>query len=257
VTAALALARVLPESQVDDAIQLLDEDQLATFELYARQIAEYAQAVTSKPLANTTEAHRLSALLERSATARKALESLRDDRVRPLNNEVRAVNALFATVRDQIDSFRKRAEGCLVLWRRQEQARQQREQEEAAQKLREAQEREARARQAEEQAATVEERKAAAAAADQALTEQIEVELDGPRMVPKALKTAGGGSTGFREVIVLRSVEDWSKVPPEFFVRPRVLDAVTLELRAAVRAGRHDIPGCDIGPEEKVVVRGA
>lgn len=251
--AVVALARVLPDNQVDDAIQLLNEDDIATFQLYGEQIADLVLDV--RPLASDIEAHQVSAMLEKGAHARKVLEALRDARVRPLNEEVKAVNALFSTVRDQVDAFRKRAESLLTAWRRQEQARQQAA-EEAARKEQEAVlAREAEARAAAEKAATPEERGEALAVADAALTESVQLEISAPRVVPRTLKTAGGGSTSFREVFDLVSV-DYDLVPAEYWRRPKVIEAVKDELRKAIRGGARVIAGCVISSDEKLTVRG-
>lgn len=251
-TAAIALARVLPDNQVDDALQLLNDDDIATFQLYAEQIADLV--FDQRPLASDIEAHQLSAMLEKGAHARKVLETLRDARVRPLNEEVKAVNAVFATVRDQVDAFRKRAEALLTAWRRQEQARQQREEEEARKREEEALARESAARAAAEQAATPEERDALEATADAALTEGVQLQIDAPRQVPKVLKTAGGGSTSFRQVFDLLECNH-AEVPDEYWMRPSVIEALEKELRKAIRAGARVIPGCVIGADDKVTVR--
>lgn len=255
-TALAVLARVLPESQVDDAVQLLSDDELQTFELYAGQLERLTQATLTRPLADITEAHELAAMVERWAVARKALEELRDARVRPLNDEVRAVNRLIATVRDQGDAFRKKAEGLLFAWKRQEAARLQAAREEKERKEREAQDREIAARQAAEAAATPEERRRHESAADVAISDQIQAGLDaGPVEVPRALKTAGGGSTGLREVYDLIAIHDLAKVPDQYKQNPKVVEALTAVLKAAVRGGVREIPGCEIGLVDRLTVR--
>lgn len=254
-TGAGALMRFFPAQHAEFALQVLDEQEAENLAMYAAEIAAVTTTTLSGPLASNEEAHHLNELLSRGSTAEKGLELLRTQRVKPLNDEVRSINALFKLVTAPLDDFVVKAKRALLAWNQQERARIQRE-EQAAERLREeASLREAQAMARASEADTEAARLAALMDAEAASKEQSRaLMLAPPVAAPKGYR-GNAGSSSVTERWVLLGIHTLDEVPQTYWRHPDVIAALEKVLRAAIRSGVHDIPGVSIGTEEGIAVR--
>lgn len=249
-----SLTRFLPAQHAEFALQVLDEQEAENLAMFAAEIAAVTHAAVV-PLSSNDEAHRLNELLSRGAAAEKNLEYLRTQRVKPLNEEVRSINALFKMVTGPLDEFVAKAKRALLAWTQQERARVQRE-EEAARRLQE----EAALRESEALAKAAEARSEAARIvamqeAEAASREQSRALVAAPAMpAPKGYR-GDAGSSSVTERWVLLGIHDLLKVPIGYWHHPDVLAALEKVLRAAIRSGVREIPGVSIATEEGIAVR--
>jgi hypothetical protein len=258
VTASVDVLALLPPDQVDYFPQVFSREEEDGIALHARDVVLLLQAVPDKALLvdSVEKVHVVTAALEKATAAKKALERIRDAHVRPLNAEVQDVNRVFNTLYELINQRRDVVQEIGKLWRRKEQADRQAEQERLRKIEEEAAEREAEAR-ARAAAAQVPELKAEAEReASEAMQTQLHAEIARPREVPKTFKSANGGSTSFREVFELKAIAKYEDVPEQYKRAAPVMEALKKVLQAAIRGGVRSIPGCEIGVEEKLAVRG-
>jgi hypothetical protein len=247
-----ALAKLLPEAALDDAVQLLDERGLAKLELMASEIRGITADVSRKPIETDAEEAFGVELLARGLAAVKELEALRRSRVDPLNAEVRAVNALFKVVTDPAEALVGKGgtlERLILAYRQVKRARIQREQEEARRRQEEAARKEAEALAKADAAKTAKARAAALARAEAASKAQAVAALDAPREMTRGTKTDSGSVTA-RDRWVLQGIIDHDLIPPSYWHDPLVLDALAKVLQRAITGGVREIPGCAIGVEE-------
>jgi len=245
-----ALTKFMPAPQAQDAIQLLEPNELAKLELFAEELDRITQAATSKPIASVQEEGRAAELIARGVIAQKELESLRRKRVDPLNTEVRTVNAIFKRITDPLEALAGkggRLERLILAFRAQERARVQRELAEAQRKQEEAARREAEALAKAEAAKSDKARQKALAEAEAASRAQTEALIQAPEPVTRGVRTDSGSVTE-REVWTFE-VLDAAQVPREYLV---VSDAA---IRKAVAAGVRQIPGVSIHTEERLTRR--
>ena len=231
-----ALAKLLPEDKLDDAVQLLSEQGLAKLEMMATEIRLISADVSKKPIETDKEEAFGVELLARGVAAVKELDALRRSRVDGLNAEVKAVNALFKVVTDPAEALVGKGgtlERLILAYRQVKRARIQREQEEARRRQEEAARKEAEA----------------LAEAEKASKAQAVAALDAPREMTRGTKT-DSGSVSARERWVLLGIIDHDLIPPSYWHDPLVLEALRKVLQRAITGGVREIPGCAIGVEE-------
>lgn len=248
--AVTALARFVPESALDDAVQLLDERQLDKLVLMAEEIRSITDAVTAKPLADDADEGRATELLVRGVAAMKELDALRKSRVGPLNEEVKAVNALFKVLTDPGEALVGKGgklERMLLAYRQVKQARVRRQQEEARRQQVEAAQAEEAALIAASEAKTAEAREEAMAQAEAASVAQATATLAEPLAMPVGVRT-DSGSAGARKVWKFEIV-DALKVPRAYCAPDE------RQIRAAVASGVREIAGVNIFEDEALTVR--
>ena len=237
------------------ALMLLDEKEATRLDVQRGEIMSIAQEFLDQPIKTDEEAATITNLGRRASIAVQELERLRKQVVDPLNKQVKTINAFFATYSDALDqSIIERGKYLLTTYQQQvrdrvrrEQEEQRRREEEAAAKQREAEERlaAAKTKRAREKALADAEAASAAMAAAQVAT---------PMPAPKHIKTDQASAIS-SEVYVLQGIHNLDEVPREYWRNKVVLEALEKVLRAAVRTGTRSIPGCSIGPEDRVAFR--
>jgi hypothetical protein len=252
-----ALTKYLPPDRVDDAVQLLEEAQLAKLELMACEARSITDAVSKRPIESDAEEVQASELMSRGVIALKELDALRRSKVDPLNAEVKATNALIATVADPLAALvgplqRKHGEQGLLerlilTYKQVKAARLQREKAESDRKQREAAEKEQAALAKAEAAKTDKARQKALEEAEAASRAQAAAALEEPRAAPRGIKTDSGSVTTRKE---------WqAEVVNEALVPRQYLSVDLAKLRAAVKAGVREIPGCNVFEAEGLTRR--
>lgn len=237
---ALDLIQRHAERQADDICQLFEGDHdRAVLAMHLEEAASILQGDNGQPITNAQQEAALVALQGRAYKVEKAIETLRQIRVKPLQAEVKAINDLLGTASNPGgfvfgalvarmgkggDADRRQA-----AYRAAERARIAREQEAAAQRQIEA------ARREEEALAAGRLAEASAAA-----EEQVRAELEAPRAQVRGVKTEDGKKT-YHEEWTFEVVEA-SLVPREYLM---VNEAA---IRAAVKPkdGVRKIPGVSI-----------
>jgi single-stranded DNA-binding protein len=237
-----------------------------------RALVADVQAIQDSPLltklpANKDECHKLSDLVVRASKLAKQLEESREARVKSYNAIVKRINGLFGAIRDEAKAAREKGDRLFLEFGRLERQRIEREEAEARRKVEEAAQRQAEADAALEQAA-----KAAEVAQTQADLEAAEAQAKeaeaareaASRAVAEALVTTpepvtrgykgNEGTLSIKTTFKLDSF-DPDKLPPVWFRKPAVLEAVRKELAKAVKAGVHDIPGTVVVPDESTQAR--
>jgi hypothetical protein len=252
-----ALAKLLPDAALDDAVQLLDERGLAKLELMATEIRQITAEVSGKPIETDKEEAFGVELLARGVAAVKELDALRRSRVDPLNAEVKAVNALFKVVTDPAEALVGKGgtlERLILAYRQVKRARIQREQDEARRRQEEAARKEAEALGRAEAAKSLKAREKALAEAEAASKAQAVAALDAPREMTRGTRT-DSGSVSARERYVLQGIHDMDLIPPSYWADPLVIEALKKVLQRAITGGVREIPGCSIGLEEGLTRR--
>jgi hypothetical protein len=252
-----ALAKYLPGDRIDEAVQLLDDRQIAKLELMAREIRLISEEASWKPLENDAEEGGAAELLARGTAAVRELDALRRSRVDPLNAEVKAVNSLFRVITDPADQLVGKGgilERLLLAYRQVKRARIAREQEEQRRRQEEAARKEAEALAKAEAATNAKARAKALAEAEAASKEQAVALLDTPREMTRGTKT-DSGTVSARERWVLQGIHDMDAIPPSYWRDEVVIEALKKVLQRAITAGERNIPGCSIGVEEGLTRR--
>jgi hypothetical protein len=253
--AALAIIQRELPAHADDVFQLLDADHdRAVLAMYLDEAADIlAQDREGVPIGSAQQEAALVALQGRAYKVEKAIEELRQRRVKPLQDETKAINALLGTGSNPGglvfgpllarmgkggDADRRQA-----AWRAAERSRIAREQEEAQRRQIEA----ARAEQAARAlalASTDEYARAEAKAqADRAALDQQRAELAAPLPQVRGVKTEDGRKSYHEEWTF--EVVDPDQVPREFLM------VNEQAIRAAVKAGRRQIHGVNIWQAER------
>lgn len=223
---------------------LVDETLPEVVALKALGIGAAAEAVMGalaklpEKIVDETMAVRTSDGLNAILEVKKNLERARRNLVDPLNAKVKEVNDAFRPWAKLLADGEERAKALILRWRREEQARVQREAEEAR--------REAEARAAAE-----------AAAAKPPVAEGAEAPAVPAVMSPRlplepaepAKTTHGALGTVTARTIWTFSIVDPDAVPREFCVVSETL------IRDAVRGGAREIPGVRIYQEEQLAGR--
>lgn len=210
---------------MSEALALAEEPQVRQLAQDAQGLLELAQAiqVTEATVKDATD------LLGWIAKAKKTAEELRQFFVRPLNEQVRRINAFFKERTEPLERADTLVRGKMLAFQ-QEQVRRKREAEEAARRAAEAEQ----ARRAAE---------AAAAGLPAPPPPPVPVAVEAPKTVRADLGTATAVHTWTFEIV------DESLIPREFLMPNEKA------IRAAVRAGVRHIPGVRIYQDVSLQVR--
>lgn len=245
VRAGLTWAKVGGEA-IEFASDLLDQREVQKMELYLADLSSLERSVPAR-IASSGEAALVNDVLGKTATAAKGLEEVRVARMKPVLAEQRSIQAIFAPVQDALAKLQKRCKDALTTWQAAERERVRLEREaaeraaiEAARRQAEAEQRAVEAVTPQAQAAAVDAAKTEAAAVDAALAAV-------PRDPPRGIKSEHG-TTSMREEWTVEVVDE-QQVPRQY------LDVNVSRLRAAVRSGTREIPGCSITLRPVVTVR--
>lgn len=242
-----ALKRTLQPDDYEAALQLFDQSTPEDMEFLRRIAAQLEEAhaimLNELPKVITTpvEQAKIVALIARAYVVEKESERIRTDRVRPLNNIVKATNDLFKTAFGPLlERYGKKgtAEQLDDLCRRVEAQRIQREKDESLRKQTEAAVAEAAAVQKAAEAKTEEARKAAMAEAEKASLAQAAAAAEAPKDQARGVKTTDG-KVGYHKTWDFEVV-DATQVPREYLM---VNEAA---IRHAIAAGKRDVPGINI-----------
>lgn len=274
-TALAVIERALPAEMAENALQLLDERELAKLTAYVEEIEDLTMRATEAPITSKVEAATLAELMARGARAEKDLEALRKARVAPLRAEVASIDALFKRILAPLADLDGRAKRQLGAWNAAEAARVQREQEaarrkqeeaaaaeaEAERKRRAAEDQERVARQRAAEAASLEERRKREAEASEARHRQALAAQEAQAasmaqaaaVVAEPAPAARGVRTDSGSVSQVTrwtfEVLDPAQVPREY------LTVDEKAIRRAVLAGVREVPGVNIYPEAGLRVR--
>jgi hypothetical protein len=200
-----------------------------------------------KPIDNDEQEAVVVALVARAYLVERQAELLRESKVKPLNAEVKAVNA---TIKDAMGELLARfgkggeAERILAAYRRFKQDRLRRQADESNRAAQEAAQRQGEAEEKLAAATTVEARAAAAQEVERASQDQMLAELAQPQAMPHGVKTEDGKATWVPVWEV--EVVDEAQVPREY------LTVDMSKLRAAVKSGARSIPGANIFERESM-----
>lgn len=232
------------DKQIEQCVQLLDLDELASLAQKADEVLVVLRAVKplmGKAITSQVEEVQASTLLTRGVTALKSLDELRRSRVDGLNAEVRAVNAIFKLVSGELDAALDKGgqlERRILAWRAQEKQRIQREQDEADRKQREAAEREAAALRKADAAKSEAARRKALDQAEEASRAQTAAALAAPMPMTRGVYTESGKVTATERWTY--EVVDPSLVPRQY------LCVDESAMAAAVKSGVREIPGVNV-----------
>ena len=108
-TALAIIERALPAEMAENALQLLDERELAKLTAYVEEIEDLTMRATEAPITSKVEAATLAELMARGARAEKDLELMRKARVAPLRAEVASIDALFKRILAPLSDLDARA----------------------------------------------------------------------------------------------------------------------------------------------------
>ncbi len=240
-----------PVVTTSGALMLLEEQHALNFESYAKDALAartvLARLVALGPIKTREDAHERVECSSRLALALAGLEDTRTKAVKPLNDQVREINAMFAEVRvpgEEAVATVKRQKGA---WDEQERARERREREELERRQREAAEAERKALEKAEAAKTERARQKALADAATASAAQAAAAAEAPKLAATTLKGDSGGMS-------TRKVWAFEVVKPELVPR-QYLVVDEAKIRAAVRSGVREIPGVHIFEDEQQVQR--
>lgn len=237
------------------ALMLLDEKEVSRLDVQRGEILSIAQEFLDQPIKSDEEAAKITNLGRRASITVEELERIRKQAVEPLNKQVKLINSFFATYTSALaESIIERAKYLLTTYQQQVRDRVRREQEEQRRREEEAAQRQ---REAEERLAAAKNKKArdkAAAEAEAASAALAAAQVAMPAPAPKHIKTEQASAIR-SEVYVLQGIHDIEQVPKEYWRNKVVIEALEKVLRAAVRTGTRSIPGCSIGPEDRVAFR--
>ena len=224
-------------------------------EILAGEIHGITRIVTGRPIADAAEAQLVATGLVRAKTALGDIEEARQALTAPLIERLSAIRSIYAPLEAALKAFLDRAKTVQLGWIQQERARVAREEEAGRKILEEAAQREATAVIKAQTAKTEKARQKALAEAEAASKQQTEALIAMPAEAPHLLKPQDGGSVGTTERYVLQGIVNLELIPKAYWRDPVVIAALEKVLRAAVKAGYHEIPGCAIGIEEGIAVR--
>ncbi|HEX6038876.1 hypothetical protein [Longimicrobium sp.] len=231
----------------ETAVDLLDPTTYRMVEALAADVREIARRATGQPLKSAEEAHQLTELLARAASAGKDLDRYRRQAVDPLNAQVKTINATFKPLTTAIENIQERGKRSLEAWLQQERARVERERREAERLAEEAAAREGQALLEADAAQTPEQRQDALARAEAASADQAAAVVAAPLPAPRVLK-GEYGTAGLRKRWTFEVVKP-EDVPRQY------LTVDEKAIRAAVAGGVRQIPGVSITETEEIAVR--
>jgi hypothetical protein len=222
------------------AVMLLEDAPARKYELMRAEVQDIVSRATE-------DAALLAELLSRGAAARKGLQSARTAAMEPTARQLRQIKGLFDEPIGQLEELDTRGKALLSAWRAQEKARVDRERQERQRVEIAAAQREQTALAAAAAATTEAERQSAMAEAEAASRAQSAAAAAMVVPASRGIKTDSGSVVGRKtwQVEVVREAD----VPREYL-------AVDMpKLRAAVKAGARQIPGCNIFEDEGLAVR--
>jgi septal ring factor EnvC (AmiA/AmiB activator) len=230
---------------------LLEEQHALNFESYARDALAaremLARVVALGPIECREDAHERVELSSRVAIALAGLEDTRKKAVKPLNDQVKEINEMFAAVRVPGEEAVTAVKRMKSAWDDQERARERREREELERRQREAAEAERKAQEKLEAAKTEKARAKARAGIEAASAAQAAAAAEAPKPAATVLKGDSGGMS-------TRKVWTFEVVKPEL-VPAQYLVVDEAKIRAAVRSGAREIPGVSIFEDDQQVQR--
>lgn len=231
-----------PEAATD----LLDQREADKLELF---LCELAQVETDMPTSvpDSITLHTVNDLIGRSAKAYKELEALRRARLMPLEAEVRSVNELFRPITTKLKGLEDAGKRLVIGWEQAEQARVARERE-AARLLAEQAAREQAEAEARVAAAKSDKARAAAEAQALAAAQRVDAALVTVTQEPMRGVRSEHATTGVRY--------EWTvEVVDEALVPRQYLAVDMVRLRAAVKSGLREVPGCNVFERPVVATR--
>lgn len=245
-----ALTRVLKTADLITTVELLFDDQERQhLERLAADIAALPFALL--PLSDDVEEGRCVELILQAKNVHADIEQFRVRRVTPLNAEVKTINDICKRVlQAPLEKLDADAQRLVAAYRAAKRARIERERQEAERLKAEAAAREAAAVALAEAAQDEELREQHLHEAEMASQDQMLVEVATPLPMTRGVKT-DSGTLSERTTWVLQGIHNLDEVPKEYWRDERVIAALEVALRAAVRAGIRQIPGCSIGEEGK------
>lgn len=233
-------------SNPENATDLLDQREADKLDLF---LCELAQVEADMPTAvpDQITLHTVNDLIGRAAKAYKEIEALRRARLVPLEAETRSVNDLFRPITTKLKALEDAGKRLVIGWEQAEQARVAREREAA----RLAAEKAAR-EQAEAEARAASAKSAKARAAAEALAQEAAQRVDAALVTvtqePMRGVRSEHATTGVRY--------EWSVEVVDEALVPRQYLVVDLpRLRAAVKSGVREIPGCNVFQKPVVATR--
>jgi len=204
-------------------VQIEAVDYQTSAQTQIASLLSYARTLT---IASSEDAKRAANDLIIMGTIKKRLEALRVEKVKPLNDEVDNINAIFKSIMAPLKEADTLTNNELLRYRQVEDAKRR-------------------------EALAIEAEKLALAQREAKLNEGvITVDLTPvpkPDVQPKSIQT-DAGSVGIRQLPDWE-LEDITKVPAEFLI----LDKVAVGKQ--VRAGRRNIPGIRIWMKDNLTVR--
>lgn len=230
----------------ENATDLLDQREADKLDLF---LGELAQVEADMPTAvpDQITLHTVNDHLGRLLKVDKEIEALRRARLRPLEAETRSVNDLIRPITTKIRAMEDALRRLVIGWEQAEQARVAREREAARlaaeQAAREQAEAEARAASAKSAKA-----RAAAEALAQEAAQRVDAALVTVTQEPMRGVRSEHATTGVRY--------EWSVEVVDEALVPRQYLVVDLpRLRAAVKSGVREIPGCNVFQKPVVATR--
>lgn len=248
------IPRVLPPADVEELDGLLDEallDRVASHAVILEKV-QHSKLLAAVPNSRR-EQHALTDAINVTVKTAKSLEAIRVERVAPLNEETKRVNALFAKLIEPLKKFRADGDRLVIAFDAAEKDRIRREEEETERRKVEAAQRQAAAEAKAAAAVRPEDRAEHLAEAEQASMALATATVEAPMPAPKAYR-GDEGTVAIRERWVVLGISNPDAVPALYRHDARVLEALRKVLQAAVTGGARDIEGVAIGTEQSTRV---
>jgi hypothetical protein len=241
VTPGQELATIYP-AHADDAVQLLDDPQIAKLLLFARE-TQAIERIGEMKVETDVDAVRATEALARGAVATKELDALRKTIVDPLNAQVKAVNDIFLRgpmgALERVTGKRGVIETKVIAYRQAVRVREEMERQRIERERREAEQREIDARIAMETAQAPEQ-------VAQIQAEVVEaVKAQAVAYVPQPTRgvQADSGSATDKARMVAIGIYDISKVPASIMTSAPVVKAILAGAQKMLDAHVPDVPG--------------
>lgn len=202
--------------EYSDALLLIEPDEDALFQSRANEADALLAKITAVVPTSPGEAASLSEARMQGRAVRNALEELRKKIVKPLNEQVSAINGMFKPWVNRLDEFYARCELLLLAWQKTEDEAARRRAEEAKKESERIERERAEADAKQKAALTPEEEEEAKAELTRVDFAVAMVQADIDTQPVHGIKTASGTSHERKEWQV--TVDDWSKVPREHLV---------------------------------------
>lgn len=248
------LALLYP-AHADEAVQLLDERQLAKLLLFARE-TQAIESIGEMAVETDVDAVRATEALARGSVATKELDALRKTIVDPLNAQVKAVNDIFLRgpmgALERVTGKRGVLETKVIAYRQAVRVREDIERARVERERREAEQREIDARIAMEAAAAPE----VIAQAEAVVVEAVKAQAVAFAPPPTRGVQADSGSVTDKVRLVAVGVHDIAKVPPSIMSSEAVVKAILAAAQKMLDAGVGDVPGVTAEEQVGLIRRG-